>query len=1030
MDIERKRVEDDLRGVIVGDVFCDELSVQLYASDASIYQVAPLGVVRPRSAEDVVACVQYAAEQQLTIHARGAGSGVAGESLGRGLVLDFSVYLRRWRRGDQALGPALSPEPGRVRVQPGVVLATLNRELAADGRIYGPDPATRSVTTMGSVLAVDATGSHYLRSGSARDTVRSLEVVTAAGELLELSSHSPLEDSAAGRYARGVWEIFRGHRDVIGRDMARRGAANGIRFDGVIEPFESLNAVQPTAETQVHLAKLLTGTQGAFGLITEATLRTEPLVVNRGVALLFFRRLDAAARGAVAAVEHGVVACDLMDRRLLEIARDTEWAFARLLPRDAEAMVLVELQGGSIAELRARLANLEDDLCQRRKLAFASTTTMERQQRDLYWALSRRVIPRLYRVKGDQSPVPLIEDVWVPPASLPTALTAIHEVLQRFQVTSTLFAHAGHGQVHIRPFLNLAATKDIERLRALSEQIAEAVWACGGLLGAEHAAGRSRSWLMRKQYRDVWPAMLQLKQLFDPHERLNPGKLVALQPEKPDQFLRPLVTAIQVTREGRTLIEANDQEVAEAEVRGQPVRNLPVLQQWGEGRAIEDAVRACNGCGRCRTTAPDQRQCPMFRILPVEEASPRAKANLLRGVLTGTLDPSDLALDRAKEIADLCFGCHQCRLECPASVDIPKIAGEIKAQYVATNGLKLSDLLMSRIDRVAAVASRMPTLANYLMRSPLWRWVLERTFGVSQARALPPLAEKSFLSYAAGRRWHKPSTHGGAKVVYFVDHYATYHDVQLGIAFAEVLLHNQIGVFVPSRQLASGMARIAAGDFRGAKRIARRNVRILADAVRQGYTVVATEPAAALCLKREYVHLLGDEDARTVAENTMEACQYLWDLHQQNRLSLDFETIAAEVAYHQPCHIRAIDAGNAGPRLMELIPGLSVQPVERGCSGMAGTWGLERKNYRNSLRIGWPLITAMRKHTAHAAATECSTCKMQIEHGSGRSTLHPIKLLAHAYGRLPGFEKELRMTPVRQGPAQPQRTRELARAKA
>jgi Fe-S oxidoreductase len=616
-------------------------------------------------------------------------------------------------------------------------------------------------------------------------------------------------------------------------------------------------------------------------------------------------------------------------------------------------------------------------------------------------------------VKGDQSPVPLIEDVWVPPQSLPAALTAIHDVLQKFQITSTVFAHAGHGQLHIRPFLDLAAHKDTSRLKALSEEIAEAVWACGGLLGAEHAAGRSRSWLLRRQYRDVWPAMLQLKQLFDPRDQMNPGKLAALHPEKCDEHLRPVSASLDVTREDKPLISASVAEVAAAEARDQPVKRLPVLQQWGEGRAIEDAVRACNGCGRCRTTAPDQRQCPMFRILPIEEASPRAKANLLRGVLTGVLDPSDLALDRAKEIADLCFGCHQCRLECAASVDIPKIVGEIKAQYVATNGLKLSDLLMSRIERVASFASHMPTLANYVMRSRTWRWILERAFGLSQARSLPPLASKSFLRYAAGRRWHKPSSHGWTKVVYFVDHYATYHDVELGVALAEVLLHNQIDLFVPPRQVASGMARIAAGDFRGAKRIARRNVRILADAVRQGYTIVATEPAAALCLKREYVHLLGDEDSRTVAANTFEACQYLWDLHQQNRLSLDFNTIAAEVAYHQPCHIRAIDGGRSGPKLMELIPGLSVQSVDRGCSGMAGTWGLERKNYRNSLRIGWPLITAMRKHTAHAAATECSTCKMQIEHGSGRSTLHPIKLLAHAYGRLPGFDKELRMAPVR-----------------
>lgn len=989
MDIERKRVEDDLRGVIRGDVFCDELTVQLYASDASIYQIRPLGVVRPRTAADVAACVKYAVENDLTIHPRGAGSGVAGESLGRGLVVDFSRYLRRWRR-ETAVGSTM------VRVQSGMVLAALNRELAADGRLYGPDPATRSVTTMGSVLSVNASGSHFLRSGSARETVKSLEFVTAAGEVVELSQHRVDEPTIQGKLALGIAEIVRAYQPQIDAYAARASLGNGIRFDGVID-----------AEGTVDLAKFVVGTQGSLGLITEATVETEPVAAQRGVILFFFSRLDSAAKGAVAAVGHGVVACDLMDRRLLEIARETEPAFTKLLPRETEAMVLVELQGESLSHLQDRMVAIEDDLCQTRGLAFASTKTVDRQQRDLYWALSRRVIPRLYRVKGDQSPVPFVEDVSVPPERLPTVLIAIQDVLKKHQSTATIFAHAGHGQLHIRPFLDLASERDCERLVPISQEIAEAVWRCGGSVGTEHAAGLSRSWLLERQYGDLWPAMLKAKRLFDPNAVMNPGKLVGDWAHRCDDNIRPVSTEIEVVSGNRELIAAGHSEQLVAEASGNPVRKLPVIQQWGAGHQIEQAVRACNGCGRCRTAAPDQRQCPMFRVFPAEEASPRAKANLLRAVLTGALDPNDLALDRAKEIADLCFGCHQCRLECPASVDIPKIVSEIKAQYVATNGLKLSDLLASRIDRVSAIASRAPRLANYLIASPLWRWALERTFGLSRARELPPIANQSFIRYAAKRQWTRPSRHGGTKVVYFVDHYANYHDVDLGRALAEVLQHNQIGLYVPPRQGVSGMARIAAGDMKGALQIAKRNVRVLADAVRQGYTIVATEPAAALCLRREYLNLLDNEDAHLVAKNTFEACRYLWDLHQQNRLSLDFKPIAAEIAYHQPCHVRAIDSGDPGPRLMRLIPGLTVQEVQKGCSGMAGTWGLRQKNYRNSLRIGWPLITAMRKHTAQAAATECSACKMQIEHGSGRATLHPLKLLAYAYGRMPRVEKVL-----------------------
>ncbi len=376
-------------------------------------------------------------------------------------------------------------------------------------------------------------------------------------------------------------------------------------------------------------------------------------------------------------------------------------------------------------------------------------------------------------------------------------------------------------------------------------------------------------------------------------------------------------------------------------------------------------------------------------------------------MLSGQLSVDDLADDRAKAVADLCFNCHQCRLECPASVDIPKIVGELKAQYVATNGLPVSDMLMGRIDTVAAIASRLPFVSNLLMRGKFSRWMAERLFGLSAARTLPPVVAETFLRHAVRRRWTKPLPHGGLKVVYFVDHFANYHDPDIGRALAEILQQNSIGLYVPTSQIASGMARISAGDLKGARKIARKNVRLLADAVRQGYTVIATEPSAVLCLKHEYPNLLDDEDAHLVADHSYEACEFLWHLHENNRLTLDFASVPANIAYHQPCHLRVLDAQQAGPRLLELIPELSVERIEAGCTGMAGTWGLQRKNYRNSLRIGWPLISAMRSARVSIATTECSACKMQIEHGSDRKTLHPLKLLAYAYGRMPKVEKEL-----------------------
>ncbi|WP_372896862.1 anaerobic glycerol-3-phosphate dehydrogenase subunit C [Stieleria sp.] len=991
MEIDRQRIQDDLRGIVRGDVMCDAVSTTLYATDASIYEIQPVGVVRPRSAADVVALVQYAGEQDLPIHPRGSGSGVAGESVGPGLVVDFSRYMRRMQ---------FDPLKSLATVQAGLPIAELNRNLKPLGRWYGPDPATRSITTMGSVLAINASGSHYLRSGSARDNIESLRFVTVDGELLDVSKHHPNDPGTVGRLARGLLEIQTQYQDCLEKLKDAPPARGGYRFDGLVDDLG-----------RVDLAKFLVGTQGTLGLIVDATVQTEPIPKHRGVVMLFFHRLESAARCAVRSLGYGPVACDLMGRRLLGIARETERQFEEVLPQEAEAMLLLELQGDSLAELTDRIEILRDDLSRGPDAAFVATSATDQATRDQFWALCRRVTPRLSRLKGPGMPIPFTEDIAVPAEKLPEALAAIQKTLRDNECTATIFAHAGHGHLHVRPFVDLSSAAERKKIRRVAEQVAEVVWQFNGHVSVEHAAGLSRSALLPKQFGEFWPAMGQVKRLFDPHHRLNPGKLFGAVLQQPNENIRPIGETIEVTSDTRTLIKAADRIVQAARIQNTAVPELPVLQQWSPGQMIDVVAESCNGCARCRTTANSERQCPVFRTTRSEEASPRAKANLLRGVLSGKIEVEALTGDRAKAVADLCFNCHQCRLECPASVDIPKIVGELKAQYVATNGQPLSDRLICRLDIIAAIGSRFPWLSNLLIRNGLSRWLADKLFGLTASRELPPIASGSFMRYSARRRWTKQPAGEGAKVLYFVDHYANYHDPDLGRALAEILQQNGIAIYVPTSQSGSGMARITAGDLKGARRIARRNVRMLAEAVRSGYQIVATEPAAVLCLKHEYPNLLDDEDAHLVAKNSFEACEFLRGLHAEGKLDREFQSIDLEFAYHRPCHLRVLDPDIASIELLKLIPGLSVQHVEAGCSGMAGTWGLQRKNYRNSLRIGWPMISALRHSGAQLACTECSACKMQIQHGTDLQTLHPLKLLAYAYGRLPKVGEELGLPP-------------------
>ena len=311
---------------------------------------------------------------------------------------------------------------------------------------------------------------------------------------------------------------------------------------------------------------------------------------------------------------------------------------------------------------------------------------------------------------------------------------------------------------------------------------------------------------------------------------------------------------------------------------------------------------------------------------------------------------------------------------------------------------------MSRLDRFCALGCRLATVANWALRNRQMRWLLEKTLGIAQGRKLPSLSPRTFLQWAARRRLSRPTRRSGHKVAYFVDVYANYCDPQLGRALVAVLEHNGVGVYVPPEQKQGGMPAISCGALDIARPLAAHNVSILAEAVRQGYHVIATEPSAALCLVREYPSLFDDEDTRLVAQNTSEACSYLWKMHTQCRLQLDLEPISAALGYHIPCRLKALQVGSPGENLLRLIPGLTVHRLEHGCSGMAGTFGLKHENYRASLRAGWNLIRAIRDPNLRAGATECSACKIQMEQGTAKPTIHPIKILALAYNLMPEVE--------------------------
>ena len=977
VDERQQQIVEDLTGALEGEIRCDAVSTAIYAMDASLYHLRPLGVAWPKHADDVGLLARYAAEQNLPLVPRGAGSGVAGAAVGTGLIVDFSRHMTR----------LLADDGDTIRVEPGVVLERLNRRLAASGRYFPPDPAMAAITTLGGMIATNAAGSHSLAIGTTREHVASLAVVLAGGAALEamveprpsLLETLPLpeavlagdDDTKLALLAR-LTRLLGDHADLI---TARRPQAK--RNNCGYHVWDVLTA------DQLDLPGLLVGSEGTLAMTTAATLRVSPRPAHRGVALLLFGRIEAAIEAVSQVLPLRPAACDLLDRRLLSLAREGDPRFERLIVPEAEAALLIEQTADGAADIGRRLGDLiAAALSVGDATIAARATTAARPGAvddgpsaiDFLWTLPGRVVPRLTQLKGLTRPLPFVEDVAVPPEAMQEFRVRAQKVFQKHQVTATLYAHAGDGQMHFRPFLpppELASAAEAPPYEAIARDLYQVVLSLGGVVSGEHGDGLSRTAFIRSQYGPLYRVLQQVKEIFDPGNLLNPGKILSDDPKATVRHLRP------------------------------PNPLPPVLTElklrWTPEQMANEAAR-CNGCGNCRTQEPGLRMCPFFRLDQTEEAAPRSKANALRLAAVGQLTPEDLAGPEMARLASLCFNCKQCERECPSQVPISHLVLEAKAARVAAEGLDWDDWCLARTHVAGPVGSGFAFATNRLLSSPAARWLVEKTVGLSRYRKLPTFARRPFLRNIPRQcRTLRVGPNGEKAVVYFVDQFANFFDPDLARAAIAVIERQGVPVYVPTDQVVSGMSLISAGDLDEARELAEENLRVLAPLAREGHTIVCTEPSAAVCLKHEYPLVVDHPEVETVAARTVEAGAFLWGLHAAGRFDTRLHPLPLTLGYHAPCHLRTLAPEEPLRQLLGLIPELQVRKIDSGCSGMAGPWGLNAANFRTSLRIGWPLISAMRDNTLEAGVTECSSCRMQMEQGTSKPTLHPLKLLAAAY---------------------------------
>ncbi len=946
MSKEPEQIAADLSGVVKGDVFTDILHRAAYSTDASIYRIVPLCVIAPRTTDDIETVVKYAASEGIPVVARGAGSGLAGESLGTGIVFNMMRYMNK------IIGVETDGET--VTCEPGVVLDDLNLYLAQYGRKIGPDPSSANRAVVGACVANNSTGSHSLQYGYTADYVEAVEAVLANGDRVEFRNNL---DPKASSIAEKCYSVLSGARAVIEKALpeSKRNRC-GYNIGGICR------------DGKIDLARMMAASEGTLAIFTKLTLRTVPVPPVKAVLQLEFESMAKMAQAVPTIVNTGVNTCELMDKTLMDMSRDALPEYHDILPADAAAILVNEHSGQTQEEVKEKIERTDAAVGE---LASGRTLVFDPAQQKRLWKCRKDAGPLLLRGRSKKHPAEFMEDVSVDHHKLGEYIEGLLKIGEKYGITVSSFGHAGDGELHIRPFLDLSDPKDIEKMKAIANDVFTLAWSLGGSVSGEHAVGLVRAAFVRQQYGDDYYELLcKIKNIFDPHGLMNPGKIIN---SDPDVMVKDLRRARKILPER----VKTDLHFAEDE--------------------LDIEIEQCYGCGLCLSRESDLRMCPVYRALGEELGSSRAKANMLHFWVSGQLEDREFESPEFRKFLDLCVNCKACSLQCPSGVDISKLMMMARAEYVKRNGLRRTENMLSHNRYLSLMGSLFSPISNFVMGLPIFKSLLDKTMGIDRRRAMPTFRRGSFLK--AGRKYLascEPIQKPIDKVAYFVDTYANYNDHELGFAVLDVLRHNEIDVMLPD-QLPAPLPAMVYGDVKTARKDLSYNVRHLAEAVRSGYKIVCSEPSAALCLKEEMRHFVDGEDAKLVSENTYELMDYLLSLHVQKKLKAPAQTRKDEYVYHLPCHLCAVTDELASIKLLHDLCGVTVTDLKAGCCGLSGTFGMQKKNYELSSIISSSLKNALESSSTKNVLTECAACKMQIEHISDCTVSHPIKILAGFY---------------------------------
>ncbi len=960
-----------LESRVTGEVRTDKLSRILYSTDASIYQVEPDGVVIPRHEADLVEVVKIAHKNKVPIIPRAGGTSLAGQCVGKGIVVDVSKYMNKLIE--------VNAEAEWAWVEPGVIQDELSRMVAEHGLMYGPDTSTSNRAMIGGMIGNNSCGAHSIFYGKTVDHTLEMDVILSDGSQARFSDLTLEElevkkslDNLEGHIYREVTRVIDEYRDEIETRYPKIMRRNtGYLLDELTDPNKPFN-----------LSRLICGSEGTLALISKARVKLVPRPKMNGLMAIQFENLTDALTATVEAIKHGPCAVELMDEVILELARDNPATqnLQFFIEGEPQSILAVEFYGEDKDEIEAKLDSLEKAL----KAQGLGYTWPRVWGSDIgkVWKFRKAGLGVLMAMPGDSKPVTFMEDTAVPPENLPEYIDGFRKIMEKYGTRCTYYAHASVGELHMRPILNLKNPIDRKKMVAMSHEIVDLVISFGGSVSGEHGDGRVRSPFHEKFFgKKLYQGLREIKQAFDPNNIFNPNKIIDALPM--DEDLR---------------------------LPHKPVDMSTVLS-FEDTMGFMRAAEFCNGAGACRKSPlAIGTMCPSYQGTLEEQHSTRGRANTLRTVLATEGTVRGFTNQELYDAMDLCLECKACKSECPSAVDMAKLKYEYLQKRWDIQGTPLSAYAFGLVGLVNKINRFFAPIFNWSIKLKIVKKVMETLIGFDSRREIPPIITPTTMEWFWNHIPHPNAGKNGKTVYFFADPFINYGEPKVGVAAITVL--EAAGYTVKLSPVEEdGRARISKGLLHMTKKLAKKNIKLLQTLLDEDTYLIGVEPSTVLTFRDEYIDFFPEDPlVKQIAERCLLIDEFIVREAKSGHFTALFDPSLPPRTYkvHGHCFQKSLVGTQPTLDMLQLVPNLTAEEIPSGCCGMAGSFGYDKSKYEVSMKIGeLVLFPAVRKRGDAEVTAVGTSCRHQIKDGvDGYCAKHPIEILAESL--LPVATKQLK----------------------